>query len=129
MKIVNSKFAICNCENCKLSNWNVYNLVIYYLSHYQNFYWRRTAEDLEMSHESSRSSFGGSRKQRIRSQSRLPSSDTHGVYSSANGEHYQMYDCNVEMHEDWTKTLRVVDIIYPSGPGRGVRIMYELKNY
>ena len=35
MKIVNSKFAICNCENCKLSNWNVYNLVIYYLSHYQ----------------------------------------------------------------------------------------------
>ena len=51
------------------------------------------------------------------------------VYSSANGEHYQMYDCNVEIHEDWTKTLRVVDIIYPYGPARGVRIMYELKNY
>ena len=51
------------------------------------------------------------------------------VYSSANGEHYQMYDCNVEMHEDWTKTLRVVDIIYPYGPARGVRIMYELKKY
>ena len=51
------------------------------------------------------------------------------VYSSANGKHYQMYDCNVEMHEDWTKTLRVVDIIYPSGPARGARIMYELETY
>ena len=108
MKTVNSKFAICNYENCKLSNWNVYNLVIYYLSHYQNFYWRRTAEDLEMSHESSSSSFGGSRGLGRRQDSpRL----THMVYSSANSEHYQMYDCNVEMHEDWTKTLRIVDII------------------
>ena len=79
-----------------------------------------------MSHESSSSSSGGS-KGLVRSQDspRL----THMVYSSANGEHYQMFDCNVEMHEDWTKTLRVVDIIYPYGPARGVRIMYELKNY
>ena len=79
-----------------------------------------------MSHESSSSSFGGSRGSgRSQDSPRL----THMVYSSANGEHYQMYDCNVEMHEDWTKTLRIVDIIYPSGPARGVRIMYELKNY
>ena len=77
-----------------------------------------------MSHESSSSSFGGSRGLgRSQDSPRL----THMVYSSANGEHYQMYDCNVEMHEDWTKTLRVVDIIYPSGPALGVRIMY--KNY
>ena len=76
-----------------------------------------------MSHESSSSSFGGSRGLgRSQDSPRL----THMVYSSANGEHYQMYDCNVEMHEDWTKTLRVVDIIYPYGPARGVRIMYEL---
>ena len=79
-----------------------------------------------MSHESSSSSFGGSRGLgRSQDSPRL----THMVYSSANGEHYQMFDCNVEMHEDWTKTLRVVDIIYPYGPARGVRIMYELKNY
>ena len=79
-----------------------------------------------MSHESSSSSFGGSRGLGGSQDSpRL----THMVYSSANGEHYQMYDCNVEMHEDWTKTLRIVDIIYPYGPVRGVRIMYELKNY
>ena len=62
-----------------------------------------------MFHESSSSSFGGSRGLgRSQDSPRL----THMVYSSANGEHYQMYDCNVEMHEDWTKTLRVVDIIY-----------------
>ena len=79
-----------------------------------------------MSHESASSSCGGSRGSgRSQDCPRL----THMVYSSANGEHYQMYDCNVEMHEDWTKTLRVVDIIYPYGPARGVRIMYELKNY
>ena len=79
-----------------------------------------------MSHESASSSYGG-----IRGSGRSQDSPrlTHMVYSSANGEHYQMYDCNVEMHEDWTKTLRVVDIIYPYGPARGVRIMYELKNY
>ena len=79
-----------------------------------------------MSHESASSSCGGSRGSgRSQDSPRL----THMVYSSANSEHCQMYDCNVEMHEDWTKTLRVVDIIYPSGPARGVRIMYELKNY
>ena len=77
-----------------------------------------------MSHESASSSYGG-----IRGSGRSQDSPrlTHMVYSSANSEHYQMYDCNVEMHEDWTKTLRVVDIIYPSGPALGVRIMY--KNY
>ena len=79
-----------------------------------------------MSHESSSSSFGESRGLgRSQDSPRL----THMVYSSANGEHYQMYDCNVEMHEDWTKTLRIVDIIYPYGPARGVMIMYELKKY
>ena len=79
-----------------------------------------------MSHESSSSSFGGSRGLgRSQDSPRL----THMVYSSANGEHYQMFDCNVEMHEDWTKTLQVVDIIYPYGPARSVMIMYELKKY
>ena len=29
---------------------------------------------------------------------------------STNVEHYQVYDCNTEMHEDWTKTLLVVDL-------------------
>ena len=29
------------------------------------------------------------------------------------GEHYQVYDCNVEMHEDLTNTSQSVDIIYP----------------
>ena len=79
-----------------------------------------------MSLESASCSYGG-----IRGSGRSQDSPrlTHMVYSSANGEHYQMFDCNVEMHEDWTKTLRVVDIIYPYGPARGVRIMYELKNY
>ena len=55
-----------------------------------------------MSHESASSSYGG-----IRGSGRSQDSPrlTHMVYSSANSEHYQMYDCNVEMHEDWTKTL------------------------
>ena len=46
-----------------------------------------------------------------------------------NGERYRVYDLNVEMHEDWRKTSQVVDIIYPSGPDGGVRIMYELEGY
>ena len=73
-----------------------------------------------MSHESSSSSFGGSRGLgRSQDSPRL----THMVYSSANGEHYQMFDCNVEMHEDWTKTLRVVDIIYHCWPDCDVMII------
>ena len=79
-----------------------------------------------MSHESSSSSFGGSRGLGCSQDSpRL----THMVYSSANSEHYQMYDCNVEMHEDWTKTLRVVDIIYHCWPHCDVMIMCELEPY
>ena len=33
------------------------------------------------------------------------------------------------MHEDWTKTLRVVDIIYHCWPDCDVMIMYELESY
>ena len=51
------------------------------------------------------------------------------LYFSTNSEHYQVYDYNVEMHEDWTITSQVLDSIYPSGPDCGVRIMYELEEY
>ena len=53
----------------------------------------------------------------------------HEMYFSTNGEAYQVLDCNVEMHEDWMKTLRNVDIIYPSGPEGKLRIMFELVTY
>ena len=49
------------------------------------------------------------------------------MYFSTNGEAYQVLDCNVETHEDWMKTSRNVDIIYPS-EGE-LRIMYELVTY
>ena len=99
-------------------------LVILYLS--KNIYRRRTAEDPEMLHDRTSSSGSGSRGTGCSQDS---PGLTHMVYFSANGERYQMYDCNVEMHEDWNKTSRVVDIIYPSGPAAGVRIMYELETY
>ena len=51
------------------------------------------------------------------------------LYFSTNSEHYQVYACNAEMHEDWTKTLRVVDIIYHCWPDCDVMIMYELEPY
>ena len=50
---------------------------------------------------------------------------TNTLYFSTNCE--QVHKCNVEMHEDWTKTTRVVDITYPCEPDCGVRIMYELQ--
>ena len=53
----------------------------------------------------------------------------HMMYFSTNGEAYQVLDCNVETHEDWMKTSRNVDIIYPSGPEGELRIMYELVTY
>ena len=51
------------------------------------------------------------------------------MYFSTNGKAYQVFDCNVEMHEDWMETLRNADIIYPSGPEFELRIMYELVTY
>ena len=51
------------------------------------------------------------------------------MYFSTNGEAYQVFDCNVETYGDWMQTLQYVDIIYPSGPARGARIMYELETY
>ena len=48
------------------------------------------------------------------------------MYFSTNGEAYQVYDCNVEGHEDRVKTSGNVDIIYPSGAEGEIRIMYEL---
>ena len=50
----------------------------------------------------------------------------HVMYFRTNGKAYQVFNCNVETHEDWMKTLRDVDIIYPSGPEGELRIMYEL---
>ena len=49
------------------------------------------------------------------------------MYFSSNVKAYQVLDCNVETHEDWMKTSRNVDIIYPS-EGE-LRIMYELVTY
>ena len=51
------------------------------------------------------------------------------MYFSTISEAYQVLDCNVETHEDWMKTLRNVDIIYPSGPEGKLRIMFELVTY
>ena len=53
----------------------------------------------------------------------------HVIYFSTNGKAYQVLDCNVETHEDWMKTLRNVDIIYPFGPEGKLRIMFELVTY
>ena len=72
---------------------------------------------------SSSSSNGARRRSR-----RYPDSPDlgHVLYFSTNGEAYQVYDCNVEGHEDWVKTSGNVDIIYPSGAEGEIRIMYEL---
>ena len=54
------------------------------------------------------------------------------MYYSTDDEAYQVFNCNVETHEDWIQTSRDVDIIYPSGSECELRIMYELsthKNY
>ena len=48
------------------------------------------------------------------------------IYFSTNGKAYQVFDCNVETHEDWMQTSQYVDIIYPSGPEGELRIMYDL---
>ena len=47
----------------------------------------------------------------------------HMMYFSTDGEAYQVFNCNVETHEDWMQTLRDVDIIYPSGPEGELRFM------
>ena len=75
---------------------------------------------------STSSSSGASRRSR-----RSPDSPglRHVLYFSTNGEAYQVFDCNVETHEDWVQTSRNVDIIYPSGPEGELRIMYELATY
>ena len=41
---------------------------------------------------------------------------------------YQVHNCNMERHEEWTQTSRVEDIIYHFGPDGSVR-MHELDTY
>ena len=48
---------------------------------------------------------------------------------TTNGKHYQVHNCNVQKHEEWTQASRVEDIIYHSGPDCSVRIVYELDIY
>ena len=81
---------------------------------------------LKMSIGSSSSSNGARRRSR-----RNPDSPDlgHMLYFSTNGQAYQVYDCNVEGHEDWVKTSGNVDFIYPSGAEGEIRIMYELATY
>ena len=51
------------------------------------------------------------------------------MYFNTNGTAYQVFDCNVETHEDWMETLQNADIIYHSGPEVELRIMYKLATF
>ena len=51
------------------------------------------------------------------------------ILITTNGEHYQVHNCNVERHEEWTQTSQVEDIIYHSWPDSIVRIMYDISHF
>ena len=51
------------------------------------------------------------------------------MYFNTNGTAYDVFDCNVETHEDWMETLQNADIIYHSGPEVELRIMFKLATF